>query len=97
MRERLSATPELGRQKHRPLAPTATYENACGVDAVVVPGGSGARCEVENPATVRWLTETCAKASWVMSVCTASFLLVACGIARKRSVIGTLHRVSAMG
>ena len=53
---------------------------------MVVPGGSGARREIENPATVRWLTETCAKASWITSVCTGSFLLVGCGIARGRRV-----------
>ena len=68
------------------VLPDATYEDARGVDVVVVPGGSGARREIENPATVRWLTETCAKDSWITSVCTGSFLLVGCGIARGRRV-----------
>ena len=73
-------------EKGMRVLPDATYEDARGVDVVVVPGGSGARREIENPATVRWLTETCAKASWITSVCTGSFLLVGCGIARGRRV-----------
>src|ERR1700720_4420469 len=48
-------------EKGMRVLPDATYEDARGVDVVVVPGGSGARREIENPATVRWLTETVAR------------------------------------
>jgi transcriptional regulator GlxA family with amidase domain len=51
---------------------------------------------LENPATVRWLAETCAKASWITSVCTGSFLLVGCGIARGRNVVSAAGVMSGI-
>ena len=64
----------------------ATYDEPTNIDVLVVPGGSGARRESNNPATVRWLTETCAKCSWITSVCTGSFLLAGAGITKGRRV-----------
>jgi len=56
------------------------------VNVIIVPGGSGARREIDNPETVEWLTQTCAKCSWVTSVCTGAFLLVGTDIVRGRRV-----------
>ena len=64
----------------------ATYDEMTNIDVLVVPGGSGARREINNPATFRWLTETCAKCSWITSVCTGSFLLAGAGITTGRRV-----------
>jgi hypothetical protein len=55
----------------RVLADT-TYEDAPPLDVVLIPGGSGARDEIDNPATVAWLTRTVAECSWVTSVCMAN-------------------------
>src|ERR1700730_6287164 len=94
-RERVMTVAETLRpvvcEKGMRVLPDATYEDARGVDVVVVPGGSGARREIENPATVRWLAETCAKASWITGVCTGSFLLVGCGIASGRRAMSHHH------
>lgn len=73
-------------EKGMRVIPDTTYAEAPDVDIVIVPGGSGARREIDNPATVTWLTETCAKCLWVTSVCTGAFLLVGSGIARGRRV-----------
>ncbi len=73
-------------EKGMRVIPDATYANAPDVNVVIVPGGSGARREIDNPETVKWLTQTCAKCSWVTSVCTGAFLLVGTGIARDRRV-----------
>ncbi len=73
-------------EKGMRVIPDATYSDAPDVDVVVVPGGSGARREIDNPETVEWLTRTCAKCSWVTSVCTGAFLLVGAGIAGGRRV-----------
>lgn len=73
-------------EKGMRVIPDATYADAPVVNIVLVPGGSGARREIDNPETVRWLTETCAGCSWITSVCTGSFLLVGSGIARGRLV-----------
>lgn len=68
------------------VIPDATYAEAPEIDVIVVPGGSGARREIDNPATVEWLTQTCASCTWVTSVCTGAFLLAGSGISRGRRV-----------
>lgn len=68
------------------VMPDSTYSEAPEIDVIVVPGGSGARREIDNPATVEWLTRTCANCAWITSVCTGAFLLVGTGIAHGRRV-----------
>ncbi len=87
-------------EKGMQVIPDATYADAPDLDVVIVPGGSGARREIDNPATVEWLTETCAKCAWVASVCTGAFLLVGSGIARGRRVTthhDFIHALQALG
>ena len=73
-------------EKGMRIIPDATYAEAPDVNIVVVPGGSGVRREIDNPVSVAWLTNTCARCSWVTSVCTGAFLLVGTGIARGRRI-----------
>jgi transcriptional regulator GlxA family with amidase domain len=68
------------------VIPDCSYADAPAIDVVLVPGGSGARREISNPATVGWLRATAARCTWVTSVCTGVFLLVGAGLARGRRV-----------
>jgi transcriptional regulator GlxA family with amidase domain len=73
-------------EKGMRVLPDVTYADAPALDVVLVPGGSGARREIANPATVEWLTRAAAGCAWVTSVCTGSFLLVGAGLAAGRRV-----------
>ncbi|MFJ8185538.1 DJ-1/PfpI family protein [Streptomyces sp. NPDC096105] len=67
--------PDHGLDDHPPL------------DVVLVPGGHGAReAETRNERITGWLTDTAARAAWVLGVCTGTFLLHAAGPARSRRV-----------
>jgi transcriptional regulator GlxA family with amidase domain len=68
------------------VLPDVSYDDAPGLDVVVVPGGSGARREIANPATMHWLRTTAGGCSWLASVCTGTFLLVGAGLTRGRKV-----------
>ena len=56
------------------VIPDLPYGEAPEVDVVLVPGGSGARREIANPATTNWLRNAAAKCTWLTSVCTGAFL-----------------------
>lgn len=56
------------------------------LDVLLVPGGQGTRREVENPALLRWISETARTCTWVTSVCTGSLLLTAAGPAKGKRV-----------
>jgi putative intracellular protease/amidase len=64
-------------EKGMRVIPDPSYEEVTGVDVVVVPGGSGARRVMANAATTNWLRSAAAKCTWLTSVCTGAFLLVA--------------------
>ena len=68
------------------VIPDLPYGDAPEVDVVLVPGGSGARREIANPATTNWLRNAAAKCTWLTSVCTGALLLVGAGLARGRRV-----------
>ncbi len=51
---------------------------------ILVPGGVGTRREVNNPATIRWISENAAKATYVASVCTGSALLAKAGVLNEK-------------
>jgi transcriptional regulator GlxA family with amidase domain len=73
-------------EKGMRVIPDCSYDTAPPIDVVLVPGGSGARREISNPATMNWLRSTAARCSWVTSVCTGAFLIVGAGLARGRRV-----------
>ncbi|MEM7425101.1 MAG: DJ-1/PfpI family protein [Pseudomonadota bacterium] len=56
-----------------------TFADGADYDLVLVPGGSGTRKQVENPAMLDWLRSASADAELVMSVCTGSALLAKAG------------------
>lgn len=73
-------------EKGMRIIPDHTYAEISALDVLVVPGGSGARREIDNPATVKWLQAVTTTCTWITSVCTGAFLLVGSGLARGRRV-----------
>jgi transcriptional regulator GlxA family with amidase domain len=71
------------------VIPDTHFVEAPPLDIVLVPGGSGARREITNPAMTRWLASAAAHCSWLTSVCTGTFLLVGAGLTAGRR--GTTH------
>lgn len=82
-------------EKGMRLLPDLTFDQATGVKIVVIPGGSGARREVDNPRTVQWLQSVAPGCDWITSVCTGAFLLVGAGLAKGRHVT-THHEFTGM-
>ena len=68
------------------VLPDATYDDAPAPDVILLPGGSGARREIANPATVDWLQRVAPGCDWVTSVCTGAFLLLGSGLAKGRRI-----------
>jgi transcriptional regulator GlxA family with amidase domain len=73
-------------EKGMRVLPDHVQAEAPPIDVLVIPGGSGARREANNPATVDWLLRTAPVCKWVCSVCTGAFLLVGAGLAEGRKV-----------
>ncbi|GIH77802.1 DJ-1/PfpI family protein [Planobispora longispora] len=68
------------------VLPDHTVDDHPPLDVLLVPGGSGTRREVSNPALVGWITKTAAATAWVTGVCTGALLLHEAGPARGRRV-----------
>jgi transcriptional regulator GlxA family with amidase domain len=68
------------------VLPDCSYGEAPALDVLLVPGGSGARREIANPATTDWLRAAAARSTWLTSVCTGTFLLVGAGLAHGRKI-----------
>ena len=66
------------------VTPTTTFDKSPKKPTVLfVPGGmDGTLKAAADPATLRFVTETGARADWVSSVCTGSILLGAAGLLR---------------
>lgn len=62
------------------LLPTATFDDATPADILCVPGGFGVVPAMEDAATLAWVRDAGAQASWVTSVCTGALLLGAAGL-----------------
>ncbi len=56
------------------------FEDSPEFDVLLVPGGRGARTEVDNESLLAWLRFQSEKAEYVTSVCTGSALLARAGI-----------------
>ncbi|MGK6318675.1 DJ-1/PfpI family protein [Sphingomonas sp. DT-204] len=65
-----------------PLLPTAIFDEVPAADVLCVPGGFGTVAAMEDDATLAWLRQVGAGATWVTSVCTGSLLLGAAGLLR---------------
>lgn len=68
------------------VIPDCSYRDCGSLDVVLVPGGSGARREIDNPVTVGWLGAAADGCTWLTSVCTGAFLLVGAGLATGRRI-----------
>lgn len=55
-------------------------------DVILVPGGQGTRCEIDNPILLKWIADQAAHCTWVTSVCTGSMLLAAAGPAKGKNI-----------
>ena len=73
------------------VVPDRSYDNVGNLDVLLIPGGSGARREAENPTTVEWIRAVAPGCTWIASVCTGAFLLLAAGPGRNRRIT-THHR-----
>ena len=63
-----------------------TFDDHPPLDVLLVPGGTGTRREVSNPAVIDWIHATSANVTWTTSVCTGALLLHQAGPARGRRV-----------
>jgi transcriptional regulator GlxA family with amidase domain len=87
-------------EKGMRVLPDRTYADIDRAEIVVIPGGSGARREMANPATVGWLRSMGPHCRWMTSVCTGAFLLVGAGLAQGRQVTTHhqfIHKLRDMG
>ncbi|OYY66163.1 MAG: thiamine biosynthesis protein ThiJ [Sphingomonas sp. 28-62-11] len=62
------------------LMPTATFADARQPDILCIPGGFGTADVIEDEATLAWVRQAAAGATWVTSVCTGSLILGAAGL-----------------
>jgi len=68
------------------VLPDHGFDDAPGLDLLLVPGGQGTRREVDNPVLIEWIRAVAPGCSWVTSVCTGALLLHEAGVARGRRV-----------
>lgn len=50
------------------------------LDIICIPGGHGARAQIENAAVVDWVARISKDATWITSVCTGAFVLSKAGL-----------------
>jgi transcriptional regulator GlxA family with amidase domain len=62
------------------ITPHASFNNSPSLDYLLVPGGFGTRVQVENKKLVDYVTKQAKTCKAVLSVCTGSFILHACGL-----------------
>ena len=74
------------------IKPHVSFNNAPQVDYLLVPGGSGTRTQVENKRLISFVSGQAKNCKAVLSVCTGSFILHACGLLNGKKV--TTHWLS---
>jgi transcriptional regulator GlxA family with amidase domain len=83
-------------EKGMRIIPDHTYAEISTLDVLLIPGGSGARRETDNPATTEWLQAVANTCTWVTSVCTGAFLVVGSGLASGRRITTHHDFISAL-
>lgn len=63
-----------------------SFDDCPPLDVLLVPGGIGARREVENKKLLAWVAEIAKRCQWITSVCTGSLILAAAGPAKGKRV-----------
>lgn len=64
------------------ILPTATFADVPAAHILCVPGGFGVNAAIADDATMAWVAQVGADATWVTSVCTGSLVLGAAGLLR---------------
>ena len=62
------------------IKPHVSFNNAPQLDYLLIPGGFGTRTQVENKRLISFVAEQAKNCRAVLSVCTGSFILHACGL-----------------
>ena len=62
------------------IVPTAAFDDVGEVDLLCVPGGYGVADALDDPALMSFVRERGARAQWVTSVCTGTFILGVAGL-----------------
>jgi len=76
------------------------FNDCPALDLLLIPGGTGARTEVENPAMLDWLRQRAATAEIVMTVCNGTALPARAGLLDGRRATTNkmfFHEVVAQG
>jgi transcriptional regulator GlxA family with amidase domain len=63
-----------------------SFKTCPDLDVILLPGGQGTRAEINNIAMLDFIETQAAHCTWITSVCTGSFLLVAAGPAKGKNV-----------
>jgi len=50
------------------------------LDVICIPGGQGARTQIQNTAVLDWVSRTAKTCEWITSVCTGSMILSKAGL-----------------
>ena len=56
------------------------------LDVICIPGGQGARAQIENEAVMNWVKVVAPRCEWVTSVCTGSFILAKAGLTKGKKI-----------
>jgi transcriptional regulator GlxA family with amidase domain len=68
------------------VIPDYSFDSAPPLDVLLVPGGSGVMKQTSNEEVLAYVREQASRCSWVTSVCTGAWLLVAAGPAAGKRV-----------
>lgn len=56
------------------------------LDVICIPGGLGARTQIQNGSVVDWVRDTSKTCEWVTSVCTGSMILAKAGLTKGKRI-----------
>ena len=74
------------------VQPHVSFNDAPQLDYLLIPGGFGTRNQVENQKLISFVSEQAKNCKAILSVCTGSFILHACGLLKGKKA--TTHWLS---
>lgn len=63
-----------------------SMQDITNLDILCVPGGIGARAQIQNQAVLDWVKAIAPSCEWVTSVCTGSFILAKAGLTKGKRI-----------